>query len=230
MGKVKDPLLDSNQIQNPVCPSFHRCALQQFLPSRTLRSNRVGRSLGIMGDPPKEEWSWSDSDGEDGAPQRGVPRRRPGPSATPTPSTGNTGQRTLSSTPAAESARISSSGISQQQRPESTASPMAPRVLRSPSPAVGGMRAAVQSMVGQGLCTPQQADMFLRAAASENGAPVGEGVQGEGRLIATERKLREAEQAQLVLQAEVLRLSLNPPGGAAPGSGGGVTGTPNPKP
>jgi len=165
-----------------------------------------------MGDLPKEEWSWSDSDGEDGAPQRAVPRRRPGPSATPTPSGG---QRALCSTPAAEPARISSpgagprtpardatlglssSGISQQQRPESAASPA---VQRSPQqgqqpagqqqgqqtqqqpqqrgqgrnnslgggPSVGGMRAAVQAMVGQGLCTPQQADMFLRAAASEN--------------------------------------------------------------
>lgn len=42
-------------------------------------------------------------------------------------------------------------------------------------------------------------------------------------MIATERKLREAEQAQLVLQAEVLRLSLNPQGGTSPGTAGGVT-------
>jgi hypothetical protein len=79
------------------------------------------------------------------------------------------------------------------------------------------VRAGVRQMVALGLCSPQAAEMFLqlesesRAIGGEHSSESREQLAAaEARLAYSERALRESEERQLQMQAEIMRMTLSP--------------------
>ncbi len=138
-----------------------------------------------------EEWSWSDSDGESGERQldSGEAESRGAPLAAL--ADGSCGPLALTGSLGGQESGASKKAV----------------------------KAGVRQMVALGLCSPQAAEMFLQLESdsrseSAAGRPGGEAAEQiavtEARLAYSERALRESEERQLQLQAEIMRLTLNP--------------------
>ena len=148
---------------------------------------RPGSGVQVMsGDGLCEEWSWSDSDGDGGDALDSKSLKPP--------------------TISMPSVAGDSYGLSH------TASSVGDRAIK----------AEVQHMVALGMCSPQAAEMFLQlvadgvvgrpdAARSPIGSAKDQLAATEARLARSERALRESEEQQARLQAELIKTSL-PPG------------------
>jgi hypothetical protein len=162
----------------------------------------------------QEEWSWSDSDGEGGNALDGAASAHRKQTA-PTGEGRDTGEHALFA-----------------------CEPHANGNVRLSAPGTGGsdsrksVKAGVRQMVSLGMCSPQAAEMFLQIESDALGEPPGGRAPGaskdqmeatEARLAAAERALRESEEQQLKLQAELMRLTLNPYQDSSSSRSGGVT-------
>ena len=152
----------------------------------------------------REEWSWSDSDGEEG-PAASSPR-------------------------AADSAPADSQrGLLPPRSLQSSSAGLVASEAGSTS-SKKSVKAGVRQMVALGLCSPQAAEMFLQIEsdarelpAQNSGASKDQLVAAEARLAASERALQQSEEEQARLQAELLRLTLNAHQDSSSSQSGGVT-------
>jgi hypothetical protein len=152
----------------------------------------------------REEWSWSDSDGE-GGPAASPPRAADG---APADSQRGMLPRSLQSSSAGLVASEAGSTSSKKS-----------------------VKAGVRQMVALGMCSPQAAERFLQMesdarelpAAHNSGASKDQLVAAEARLAASERALQQSEQEQARLQTELLRLTLNAHQDSSSSQSGGVT-------
>eukprot|EP00961_Rhodomonas_salina_P008609 117104-Rhodomonas_salina.2 len=157
----------------------------------------------------EEEWSWTDSDEDDVAMDGSIPD----PSGIESVSTRiglPVKSRSLSGNDDVNG--------SHRRTPRDVPGPS-----QSPMQSYGGQRslqAKVRDMVVQGLCSNQAADLFLKleaeSAGHDDASP-----EVQKKLQAAEARLQQSEEAQLRLQAEVMRLSLQPRNDGD--SGAGVT-------
>jgi chromosome segregation ATPase len=148
----------------------------------------------------REEWSWSDSDGEGGDP--------------------------LDDKSLESAVRKSSQGVANgagvESGPNFVIHSFAGESKRT-------VKNEVQQMVAVGLCSVQAADMFMQLVddglvgrpsdqRSKLGSTQDQLAATEARLAASERALRESEEQQLRLQADLMKMTLSPYH-----DGGGVT-------